>query len=571
MTTHKSFKLAAENDILYFFVKGKNIKYASDKFSEEYDFENKPYKELFRGLDLKKEVQILNINGITHLFTMKKVIVENEKYTLVSINKEIGVLSKSSNISIGIVHIDNYDEISSKLTSEQLSFKLAILHKKLALLANNYNFLLLNISNGDYIFLLDSINLALLKTEKFSFVNEIKNINLGIDTQFTLSIGISDGNTSLTESYEIAKNALEFAISRGGDQVALKDQNKYTFYGGEADTSTHFNKVRSRIKAKLLKELYENSSNILIMGHKNPDLDSLGSALGLAYLAKKMNIQCNIVLDEPNRAFERMMSMLNDESYKNMFVDKKTALEICQEDTSLIVVDVHKSSLTEYPELVDNKTKKIAVFDHHRRGLEYIHSPILEYHESSSSSTCELITDMLTTLPEVKTIPPNIADALLAGITLDTKWFTFKVSARTFECASNLQKFGANTINIHKMLQNNFEEYKLKYNLISTAEVFYDKIAIAVQEDFIENQNIIVSQACDELLTFVGIEVSFVLSYNADFIHISARSQGEINVQIIMEYFGGGGHKTMAACRIYNSSIDEVKLNLLNYMKKYFK
>ncbi len=570
MSNNDKFKKTAERNLLYFYIKGDNIVNCSNSLSKQIKDIDIPYKSIFPDFDISKEVQLHKVKDIPYLFTSKKVIIENERYILVYINNKIGVFYQTSNTAIGVVHIDNYDIISSKLSSEQLSLKTAILYTKLALLASNYNFLLLELTKNTYIIFMDGLTLSTLKSEKFSFVEELKQINLDADMDTTLSIGIADGFNTLTESYEIAKAAVDFAISRGGDQIAIKDPQKYTFFGGVADNSTNFNKVRSRVKAKLLQELYNDSKNIIIMGHKNPDLDSLGSAIAFSYLAKTMGIPCNIVLDEQNRTYERMMNMIDDSEYEELFIDKKTADTKIKKNTLVIVVDVHKPSLTEYPELLySKKIKRIALFDHHRRGVDYIEGPILEYHEASSSSTCELVTDMLLSITDLPAMPPNIADALLAGITLDTKWFTFKVSARTFECAAELQKLGANTVNIHKLLQNNFDEYKLKHKLINTAEIYYDKIAIAIQENAIENQSIIVSQASDDLLTFVGIEVSFVISQNVDHIHVSARSQGDINVQIIMEHFDGGGHKTMAACRIYDTSIDEVKANILSYMREH--
>ncbi len=569
MPNYDSFKSAAEERLHYFYISNDIIVHSSDRFKKRFNCEGQKYTDVFPGLIPTKENQILIVNDIPCLFTIRNVIVNDEKYTLVYLNKDIGEIAQNTGICIGIIQIDNYDLISSTLSAEQLSLQSAIIHNKLALLANNYKFVVLNATKESYTILLNSITLSMLKEDQFSFVKEIKQTDLGIDIPLTISIGIAESFPTLAETFETAKKAVDFAVSRGGDQVAIKDPNKYTFFGGDEETATNFNKMRSRIKAQLLSELYANAKNILIMGHKNPDYDSLGSALGLNYLANCLNVPCNIILEEHNRSSERIIEMMKDDTLKDVFINKDTALKKCNRNTLLIVVDVHKPSLTEFPELLESKkTKKIALFDHHRRGIDYIKNPILTYHEASASSTSELITDMLVTLKEVNKLPPNAADALLAGITLDTKWFTFKVTPRTFECAAQLQKFGANTVNIHKLLQNNFEEYQLKYNVISGAEIYYNKIAIATQLEQIENQSIIVSQASDELLTFSGIEVSFVISQYEDYIHISARSQGEINVQVIMEHFDGGGHKTMAACRITNSTIDEVKNQLLEYIKE---
>ena len=477
---------------------------------------------------------------------------------------------ENSKNCIGIVMIDNYEETMLQIDAEERPGVVAEIEKSIYEWANRIDGILIKADRDRFVYIFDYKYLEKIKEDKFSILDTIKDITINNKVQVTLSIAISNDGETNKEKYKTAVAAMDVILGRGGDQATIRENEKYQFFGGRTTEFEKRTKVKARIVAHALEELIKESEQIMIMGHKNPDIDAIGSALGICRLAKSLDKKANIVASTEGLALKELVQSLNeDEEYKDVIINKEVAENQITPDTLLIVVDTNKADYVEMPELLD-KTGKIAIIDHHRRSTDFIKESILTFHEVYASSAAELVTEVLQyteVQPKLTTVE---AEALYAGIMMDTKNFTFKTGVRTFEAAAYLRRYGIDIIKVKKWFQTDLETYKKIMNIVERTEVIKDIIGISTYISEDKDAGIVCAKAADELLTIGNITTSFVLGTTETGISISGRSVGEINVQLILEKMGGGGHSTVAGAQVTGKTIDEVKQELLQRIDEYF-
>ncbi len=467
----------------------------------------------------------------------------------------------NENTEIAICHclIDNYDEIIEINDYATANLNLMYVEQYLTVFAKEINGMIQKIEKDKFLIIMHKKHVEDVITRKYNVIESIKNIDKKIP--ITLSVGISYEDETVNLINEGARSALDLALGRGGDQVVIKKDSDYEFYGEAGIELTNHSKVKARVKSNVFSDLISNHSHVFIMGHSHPDLDCFASAIGAYRIVKSINpgSVCKIVMNNfsssVSKLYEKLMEI--DEYKDNIFIDNQEALSTIKKDTLLIVVDVFRNEGTECPELLE-KSQVIVVFDHHRKSIDFIKNPIMVYHDAGASSTAELISDMIIYSKESIKLLKIEADALLSGMTVDTKGFVFKTSFKTFEVAAFLKKNGASSHNVHKLLQSDLELYKIKSEAVNNAIFYKDIIAMASINCSIDNPILAVAQTADELLNLTNIKASFVFFQINDKIYVSARSLGEINVQLIMEKLGGGGHRTIAAAQVENSTIDNI-------------
>ena len=471
---------------------------------------------------------------------------------------------------VGIIMVDNYEETMQLIENEQRPQVIAEIEKRIYEWANSAEGVIVKADRDRFIYVFEHKYLEKIKEDKFNILDTIKEINIQGSNQITLSIAISNEGQTDKEKYRFAQAAIDVVLGRGGDQAAIRENGKYQFFGGRATEVEKRTKVKARIVAHALEELIAENEQVMIMGHINPDIDALGSALGMYRLSKNLGKEVYIVADTSGMALSSVQASLNEEKeYKDVIINKEVAENKITKDTLLIVVDTHKSSYVEDPNLLD-MTNKIAVIDHHRRGTDFIEKSILTFHEVYASSAAELVTELLQyTQTQIK-LPTIEAECLYAGIMMDTKNFTFKTGVRTFEAAAYLRKCGVNIIKVKKWFQSDLETYNKITEIIKNTEIIKDTIGIAIYEEIDKNANVICAKSADELLTIGNISASFVLGNDGNQITISGRSIGDINVQVILEKLGGGGHITLAGAQIEGKNIEEVKEDLKMKIDEYF-
>ncbi len=455
----------------------------------------------------------------------------------VDITEKQEILKKyeESKACVGIVMVDNYEEVIQRVQTEEIPQIMAKIEKELYDWANDVQGIMIKKERDTFVFVFEQKFIDKMKEEKFAILDKIKEIRNEENLQITLSIAISnEGNTNY-EKYQSATNAMDIALGRGGDQAVIKTEGKYIFFGGRAQELEKRTKVKARVVAHALEELIENAQNVIIMGHLNADIDSMGSSLGLYRFAKNLNKDAYIVNNKTGLSLNSFVETLEkQDEYKEILVDKNKALSLITENTLLIVTDTHKKSYVEVPELLD-KTEKIVVVDHHRRGTDYIENAILTFHEAYASSAAELVTEIIEYATNDIVLNQIEAESLYAGIMVDTKNFTFKTGVRTFEAAAYLRKYGIDIIKIKKWFQSDLESYNVIADIVKKAEIINETIGISEYEEKDKNANLICAKAADELLTISNITASFVIGNLGDKICISGRSIGDINVQIILE------------------------------------
>ena len=477
---------------------------------------------------------------------------------------------QDSDICIGILMIDNYEEISQRISSEIKPQLIAKMEKYIYDWAGKYKALIVKSDRDTFFCIMEQKYLKEAEADKFNILDEVKDIDVPDITQPTLSIGFSDDGDSNAEKAESARTVIDIALGRGGDQAIVKMDGRYQFFGGRTQEVEKRTRVKARIVSHALKELMTEADNVLLMGHSHGDMDSIGSSLGLYRLAKTLGKEAKIVNETSGIGLSNfLIEAKKHNEYVECFVTKQEALDAVKPNTLLIITDTHKKSYVEVPELLD-KVNKIVVIDHHRRSTDYIENAILTFHEVYASSASELVTEIL----EYSQLDINLTqievEALYAGIMLDTKNFTFKTGVRTFEAAAYLKKCGVDIIKVKKWFQSDLKIYQLISEIVSKSEIVNDSIAISTYENDDENANIIAAKAADELLTIGGINASFVLGKTGEKIYISGRSIGGINVQLILEKLGGGGHITLAGAQLENMSMEDAKQELINRINEYF-
>ncbi len=557
-----------------------NIIHSNHKFDEEFGIkENKKYELKLSDLiqeynpEIKEQKAVIRAKCykvFTTLVEPQDLNVSYYNVFLIENDCSLHNECELNKVAVGLIFIDNYTEVLDGVEDVKHPLLTALIDRKINSMAFNIGGIVKKLEKDKYIFIFSQDKLQYLKENKFPILDKIREIDMGNKLPVTLSIGIGINGATLNQSMEFARAAIDLALSRGGDQVLIKDIDEYSFFGGNSKEVNINTRVRARVKAFALTDLIQESSNVLIMGHKNSDLDCIGSEIGVYKIVTAIGKECNIVLNKITTSIKSFYDRLLDETdyAETAFINSDEALMKVKENTLLIIVDTYKQSICEFPDLID-RAKKIVVFDHHRKGAEFIENAVLTYHEPYASSTCELITEMFLYMNKEISLSDVEADGLLAGITVDTKNFAFKTGTKTFEAAAYLKRKGADTIRVKMLFQNSIEYYTLKAKVIEGTEMFNRNMAIAISKSNIENPPLLAAQVSDELLNIKGIEASFVLCQNENRINISARSLGKINVQIIMEKLGGGGHQTVSAAQINEHDMDKAIIMLKTAINEY--
>lgn len=471
--------------------------------------------------------------------------------------------------SVILVEVDNLDEVIKTTEEDKKPLLIAEIERNINSYAQNLNAILKKYSSNKYILILQNKVIKKEMEKKFDILDTIRDINIGNKLAVTLSIGVGLGGKTPLENYKLAVSAKELALGRGGDQAILKNKEKILFYGGNTKEVEKRTKVRARVISHALVDLINESSNVFIMGHVNSDTDCLGAAIGLQSVISALNKKCFIVLENTNSSLKYLLDKIHkNKEYNGVFIGSKQCKNISDENSLLILVDVNNKKYIENPNILEY-VKRVVIIDHHRKSVDQVENAILSYIEPYASSTSELVTEMIQYMLENYKLKPIQAEALLAGICIDTKNFYFKTGVRTFEAAAFLRKLGADTVDIKKVFSNDLDMYIKKSEIIKSA-VMENNIAIAIAPPNSAN-NILAAQAADELLNITGVQASFVIVKIEEDVIISARSFGDINVQLILESLGGGGHMTMAGATILNSSVEEVKTNLKSVIDKYLR
>ena len=477
---------------------------------------------------------------------------------------------KDSKSCVTIMMVDNYEETMQQLESEEKPQVIAEIDKCVYEWTDKTNGILIKSDRDRYIYLFEQRYLERVKEDKFSILDKIKEIKTKENIQLTLSIAVSNDGITDKEKYKSAGAAMDIVLGRGGDQAVIRENEIYKFYGGRAQEVEKRTKVKARIVAHALENLIRESNKVMIMGHTNPDIDSMGAGMGVYRLARDIGKNAYIIDSQESNTLQSFKQSLSKEvEYEDILISKEVAEENIDQDTLLVIVDTHKATYVEAPELL-KKTGKIVIIDHHRRSADYIENATLTFQEVYASSAAELVTELLQyaeTKVELKTIE---AESLYAGIMMDTKNFTFKTGVRTFEAAAYLRRCGVNIIKVKKWFQSDLVTFNKISGIVKKAEIVNDTIAIAIYDKKEKDSSVICAKAADELLTISDITASFVIGRMGNKICISGRSIGDINVQIILEKLGGGGHITLAGAQVEGMTMEETKQELINRINEYF-
>lgn len=473
---------------------------------------------------------------------------------------------------IMLAYIDNYDDVRNTTPDINRPLLLAEIDKTISQYFSNYDALVRKYEDDKYMIIIDNKDFKSIKNKKFDVLDEMRELQFGNTIPITLSMGISENGNDFVTRFRNARAAVDISLGRGGDQAVINKGGNFEFYGGKSKAVEKRNKVRARVIAYALRQLIEQSSTVFIMGHKNPDMDAIGSGIGVLRGVKNREKQGYLVLTEENPSIKNLLQKLKVEQPEllDSIITPTRAKEIIDKDSLMILVDNHKPSFTESPELVD-LAQKIVIIDHHRRGAEFVEDPVLTYLEPYASSASELVTEVLTYMSDDINLTKFEAEALLAGITVDTKNFSSQTGVRTFEAASTLKRAGADTTNVRQLFRDDFDTFIHRADVISESKIFFEKIAISILDKELENGILIAAQSANELLDINGVEASFVLTPASDRIHISGRSLGNISAQIILEKLGGGGHLTSAGTQIMGVSMEKAKEMLIESIDKYLK
>ncbi|MBQ9984100.1 MAG: DHH family phosphoesterase [Lachnospiraceae bacterium] len=464
---------------------------------------------------------------------------------------------------VGHIYIDNYEEAMESIEEVRQSLLVALIDRKITKYMQSADAIIKKLEKDKYIFVCQQQRLEELQQGRFSLLDEVRSINIGNETPVTLSIavGINGADDVYAVAYESSHMAMDLALGRGGDQAVIKNGEKIIYYGGKTQSAEKNTRVKARVKAHALKEMLVNKDKVIIMGHKKPDIDSLGSAIGIYRLATMMEKKAHIVINEVTSSIRPAMNNFIGSSVypEDMFYSSEQALETVDPNTVVIVVDVNRPSYTECEELLAH-TKNIVVIDHHRQTGEIIENATLSYIEPYASSACEMIAEILQYSMDKPKLRPAEADAMYAGILVDTDNFVSKTGVRTFEAASFLRKCGADMIRVRKAYRIDIESYKQLSEGVAKAEIFLDDFAISeVPTDGVDSPTVLAAKVANDLLDVENVRASFVLSKIEDVVYISARSIDDVNVQVVMEHFGGGGHGTVAGAQIEDITIEEGK------------
>ena len=465
--------------------------------------------------------------------------------------------------------IDNYEELVQNATDSEKSQVIGEIELAIERYVTQAGGLVKKYERDKMIAVVEERYIKKMIENKFEILDRVRNVVTGGRMQATLSIGVGRGGAGYSESEHFARQALDMCLGRGGDQAAVKTENGYEFFGGVSKGVEKRTKVKARIVASALCELINAADNVVIMGHTFGDLDAIGSAVGLAQAVRQMGKMSYVAVDESKCLAQPLIRMMRERGVTDLFYHPNEVMTVITKKTLLVVVDTHIKHFVESQEIY-KAFKTVVVIDHHRKSVDHIDNAVIFYHEPYASSAAEMVTELVQYMNERKNIGKNEAECLLAGIMLDTKNFVLKTGVRTFEAAAYLKRLGADTVEVRKMFANSMESYQRKTRLVSSAEI-YRRCAIAVyREEDTTDMRVITAQAADELLGISNVDASFVMFDDGTQVSLSGRSLGEINVQLILETLGGGGHLTMAGAQLVGESLDEAKAKLLAAIDRYY-
>lgn len=465
---------------------------------------------------------------------------------------------------VGLIYIDNYDEVLDSTDDVRRSLLLALVDRKIDKFISSHHGIMKKLDKDKYYIIIKQKYLDVMEADRFSLLEDVKTVNIGNDMKLTLSIGIGANGSSYIETYEFAHAAIELALGRGGDQAVVKDSSGISYFGGKSQQIEKSTRVKARVKAQALREFISTRNDVVIMGHKMTDIDTFGAAIGIYRAAKVLGKRAYILIDENSYSIRPYLNMFrNNRDYEeDIFINHRVADELVDADTVLVVVDTNRPSNTEYPELLE-RSQTIAVLDHHRQGSEVIKNATLSYIEPYASSACEMVAEILQYFGDGVKLTGIEADCVYAGIIIDTNNFAAKTGIRTFEAAAYLRRCGADITRVRKMMRNDMATYKARAEAVRHAELFHQSFAISIlPSEHLDSPTTVGAQAANELLNIIGVKASFILTAYNDQIYISARSMDEINVQIIMERMGGGGHLNIAGAQLKDVTAEEAKQQL---------
>lgn len=525
--------------------------------------------------EAKKDHQIVNISDKPYSILYTNIMIESEDGVLVvlidkSEENNLSNIVDNTRVTVGCISIDSYEDILQGLEDIDKFTTTSTIDKTIVEWIGNYGGIVNKVEKDRYVYAINKVYAKQLEQSSYEILDKINKISEDIvKVPVTISIGTSYDEDTLAARYKSALTALDIAMGRGGNQAVVKTSKKFDIYANNSKQLDKTSRVRARTISQALKDVIEKSENVYIMGHKNTDIDCIGSAVGIYKIAKALKKEAKIIVDiKNNNSTKTVIDRLKeDEEYVDKFITKEEVKKLSFDNSLLVIVDTHKESYLAVPEIL-SQFDKIVLIDHHRRGAEFIENTILTYHEVYASSTSELVTELLMYLDEVK-LTQKEAETIFSGIVIDTKNFTFKTGVRTFEVAAYLKKTGLDITEVKHMFQNDFETYMTRVNIVKSAEIIDGQIAISTCSIKNENIPIIAAQAADELLSITGVLASFVLCEIDEVIMISGRSLGDINVQIILEKLGGGGHLTFAGAQLAGVTLEEAKEKLLQVIKEY--
>ncbi|MDO4594273.1 MAG: DHH family phosphoesterase [Tissierellia bacterium] len=558
---------------------------------------NSEFKDLFEedklvGTSIKKlipsftnekfededRIKLVELNGRYYEFYFNNVLSKDDGKELTFLyaidntyDENIKGLFKDKALVIMTIYIDNYQDLRASTPDRDRPIVFAEIDKLVNDEFTTLGGMVRKYENDKYIAIIERSNFEIIYNSKFEILDKVREVVDDSSIQPTLSIGVGVHGDNPLEIYNDSSMAIDIALSRGGDQAVIKVEDNLEYFGGKSKAAEKTSKVKSRVISHALRRLIDSSSDVFIMGHENPDMDSFGSCLGIYEGVRSRDKKAYIVLNSVTPAIKNIYNKsINDlEELESFIKTEDEALNIIKPSSLIIIVDNHRRNSTEGPKLL-SETEQIVIIDHHRRGADYIKDATISYIEPYASSASELVTEMLNYFDDDFEARSTVAEGLLAGITVDTKNFYYQTGVRTFEAASMLKRWGADSITIKQMFKDDFEIVRYKSEVISTSNIFMEEIAIGRFEREIDGSSLIASQAADDLLNIEGVKASFVLTLSNNKIHISGRSLGDISVQLIMEKIGGGGHLTAAATQI-ETSIDEAENILKNAIEEYYK
>ena len=518
-----------------------------------FQYEEKDYRAVMRPISIRRLLEESGLvetegqNDLTALYLFDET----------ELNRYIRQ-KEDEKLVTGLLYLDNYEEALNSVEEVRRSLLVALIERKLNKYFGEVDGLIKKLEKDKFILVMRQRSLEELKKKRFNILEDVKTVNIGNDMAVTISIGIGINAPSYSQNYEYARIAIDLALGRGGDQVVIKDRDQMTYFGGKSQQMGKSTRVKARVKAHALREFMVSKDKVVVMGHKIPDVDSIGAGIGIYRAAKSLNKKTHIVVNNPTMSVRPIIQTFKDnpDYDENMFIDSDEARDIVDDNTVVVVVDTNKPSYTECEELL-HMSKTIVVLDHHRQGSEVIQNAVLSYIEPYASSACEMVAEILQYFSDDIRIYNIEADALYSGIIIDTNNFTSKTGVRTFEAAAFLRRCGADVTRVRKMFRDDMASYQAKAEAVRRAEVYRKEFAIAECPGNIESPTVLAAQAANELLDISGIKASFVLTVYEGKIYMSARSIDEVNVQIIAEKLGGGGHINSSGAQFDHTNMEE--------------